>query len=265
MNKFRGKINYMKYLTVSNSRLRINRILVVALSILLFAQTGVSQNEYAKIESKAQRFFDNQEWASANAMYMLMLDQKPEKASTYARAVVAEMMVGDTVAALDMVPRSMEYKIPFDSLLNEIRNVSFSIGNGDLYEDYLLKLKVRYDWLNRVADNYLMRYYSFRQNGPQLIAYAEMMLSGLPENINFMRMLAKGQLLDGKTQSAIETWNRIMTLYPDNYDTMLDLANCYEALGDKAEALKWWRKVADVDMTPYVESRIKLLSDAEKK
>ena len=215
-----------------------------------------AENEYDQIESKARRFFDNREWASANAMYLLMLEEKPDIAGTYAHAVVAEMMLGDSLQALEMIPRSMENKVPFDSLLTKVRDVSFSIGKGNLYEDYLLKIKAKYDWLSRVADNYLMHYYAFRQNGPQLIAYAEMMLAGLPDNLTFLRMLAYGELIDGNTDGAIGTWKKIIELYPDDYDTILDLANCYEALGVNNEAQVWWKKAAAIKETPYIKSKL---------
>lgn len=220
----------------------------------------MAQGEYEKIENKAQRFFDNNEWASANAMYLLMLEEKPEVAETYARATVAEIMLGDTLQALEMVPRAMEYKVTFDNLLSDVRRISFSIGNGDLYEDYLLKIKDKYPWLNRVADNYLMQYYAFRQNGPELISYAEAMLDGLPDNRNFLRMLAYGQMLDGRTAEALDTWLHVMTIYPNDYDTILDLANCYDALGDNTQTLVWMKKAAEIYLSPYVERRIDALN-----
>lgn len=220
-----------------------------------------AQTDYNRTASKAQRFFDNEEWASANAMYLLMLEQKPRVVSTYAHAVVAQVMAGDTVQALDMVPRSMDNEVPLDSLLSDVRNVSFSIGRGRLYEHYLLGIRRTYPWFARVADNYLMQYYSFRQNGPELIRYARTMLAGLPDSRNFLRMLASGLLLNGETAEAIDIWLKVTKLYPDDYDTVLDLANCYDALGDRVEALRWMERALQLRRTPYVEARIAALTD----
>lgn len=235
-------------------------ITTILITFCLGAAFAMTKSEYAKIESKAARFFANEEWASANAMYLLMLDEKPRVASTYAKAVVVDIMAGDTLQALDMIPKSMEYQISIDSVLTDVKNISFSIGQSNLYEKFLLKIKKTYPWLARVADNYLMKYYSFRQNGPELIAYANTMLAGLPDNKTFLRMLAKGKLLDGQTREAVEIWQRIDNLYPNDYETILDLANCYDALGDKSEALKWMERARQIYPTPYVESRIATLS-----
>ena len=210
---------------------------------------------------KAKRFFENQEWASANAMYLLMMEEKPQVVSTYAGAVVADIMIGDTIQALDMIPRSMTYQIPLDSLLSDIKTISFSIGRGDLYEHYLLKMKTTYTWLSRVADNYLMQYYAFRQNGPELVKYARTMLAGLPDNLNFLRMLAYGLLLSGDSEGAEKTWLKTNDLYPDNLDTVLDLANFYDSLGRKREALEWMLRANDMHSSPYIRSRIATLEE----
>lgn len=236
------------------------RIIIFAILICSIVASAFAQSDYERIASKAGRFFDYKEWASASAMYLLMLDQQPRVADTYARAVVSNIMNGDTVQALDMVPRAMSYQIPIDSVLVKVRDVSFSIGRGNLYEKYLLDIKSKYSWLSRVADNYLMKYYALRQNGPELIRYAKIMLNGLPDDRNFLRMLAHGQLLDGQTDNAISTWYRVVSLYPDDYETILDLANCYDALGNRNETLTWMRRAENLRSTPYVTARIAALS-----
>lgn len=231
---------------------------LVCLSFVFPAAKG-QLTEYERLENKAERFFSNEEWASANAMYVLMLEQQPKNVTTYSHAVVANIMVGDTLQALDMVTRSMTYEVPLDSLLNDVRSTSFSIGRGDLYERYLLKIKDTYPWFSRVADNYLMQYYAFRQNGPELIKYAATMLEGLPENRNFMRMLAYGLMLTDKMAEAESEWLKIMSIYPNDYDTILDLANYYDVTDNRDEALKWMRRANALHKTPYVTSRISAL------
>lgn len=236
------------------------KITTFLLLTILAAAASFAQNDYSRIEGKAERFFANEEWASANAMYMLMLDQRPDRVSTYAHAVVADIMAGDTLQALDLIPRSMSYQVPLETLLSDVRNISFSLGRGDLYENYLLKIKTTFTWFSRVADNYLMQYYALRQNGPELVKYARMMLEGLPDNLNFLRMLASGLMLSGDTSGAEETWLKAASLYPDNYDTVLDLANLYDVCGNRPEALKWMEKAERLRPTPYVSERIAALS-----
>ena len=241
-----------------------HKFIFILSCIFIIVPIVYGQNEYQRIENKAQRFFDNEEWASANAMYLLMLEEEPRQVSTYAKSAVSNIMIGDTVQALSMVTRSMKFEVPLDSLLAGIRAVSFSIGRGDLYEHYLLKIKTTYPWFSRVADNYLMQYYAFRQNGPELIEYAETMLEGLPGNRNFLRMLAYGQLISGNNSGALETWHRVMFLYPEDYDTILDLANFYDATGEKYDALKWMLRAETIHPTPYVSTRISELRKTQK-
>lgn len=239
--------------------MRLKSIFIFLVAGFLVALAANDDN-YSNLRSKAKRFFENEEWASANAMYLLMLEQEPGCSQTYARAIVADIMAGDTVQALEMITASMSYEVPFDSLLSEVRATSFSIGHGDLYCNFLLKIKDTYPWLNRVADNYLMQYYDFRQNGPELIKYARTMLAGLPDDLDFMRMLAHGLLLTGHTDEAVEQWHNIVSLYPENYDTVLDLANFYDATCDTSQALEWMRRANHLHPTPYVASRINALS-----
>lgn len=231
--------------------------------IIAIAGQGIAQSDYQRIESKASRFFANEEWSSANAMYILMLEQHPRETDTYARAIVSYYMSGDTVRAVNILPAALSFRVPADSLLTEVRNISFGLGRGDLYENYLMRLQESFPWFSRVADNYLMQYYAFRQNGPELIRYAHTMLAGLPDNRNFLRMLATGLLLVGDTQGALEAWRRVVGLYPDDYDTILDLANCYDAMNNRGEALEWMRRAYALKPTPYVGSRIDALTGSK--
>lgn len=234
--------------------------LIVIFLVIMAGTTAVAQVEYDRIERKASRFFDNEEWSSANAMYLLMLEQKPRVSQTYANAVVADIMAGDTIQALQLIPRAMEYEVPLDTLLNDVRNTSFSIGRGDLYENYLLRVKTEFPWLSRIADGYLLDYYSFRQNGPELVRYARTMLAGLPDSRKFLRLLAQGCLLTGHNDEALNAWMRVVKQDPRDYETILDIANYYDACGESRQALKWMKKADAIHPTPYVTARIAVLS-----
>lgn len=240
----------------------MRNLIIVTLLMLGFAIVPVSaETEYESLSRKAARYFDNGEWANANAMYVLMMEKEPHEVSTYAHAAVVQVMMGDTVRALDLLPRSMSYEVPVDSFFTDLRDTSFSIGHGELYCNYLIGVKKTYPWFSRIADNYLMRYYAFRQNGPELIKYAKTMLAGMPNNRDFLRMLAHGCLLTGDTKGAIDAWLKTVELYPDDYDTVLDLANCYDAEGNKDAALKWMLRASELRTTPYVTARISALGD----
>ena len=233
-------------------------ILTILSAYLLKATATPSQDgtEFERLERKASLFFSNAEWRNANAMYVLMLELKPGDRAIYPRAIVSNILAGDTARALDMIPRAMSNLIPIDTVLTEVRQTSFSIGHADLYEQFLLKTRETYPWYSRVINNYLLAYYDFRSNGPELMKYATMMLNGLPTDLRLMRFLARGQMLSGLTDDAVNTWLRIIDLHPDNYDTLLDLANFYAVTDNPESALTWFRRADAIRPTPYVSSYI---------
>jgi len=249
----------------------MNRIYIIFLAALVSLATSTVQantsdsEEYARTRAKAERFFDNAEWPSACAMYILMLEERPTLPSTYSAAIVANTMAGDTVRALDLVPRAMSYGIPVDSIITGVRARSFDISRGDLYEHFLIDLKSNFPWLTRVADNYLMHYYAFRRNGPMLIHYAQIMLEGMPDSLTFRRMLAYGLMLAGRTDEAVATWTDIIEKWPDDYDTLLDLGNYYDTTGKPEPALRYLTRAEDIRPTPYVSKRINNLQSIKHK
>lgn len=240
----------------------MTRIYIILFAVVVSIGTSIARagtadtTGYATTAAKAERFFANAEWPSACAMYILMLEERPDCSSTYSAAVVANTMAGDTAQAIALVPRAMSHGVAFDSLLSGVRDRCFSIGHGDIYEHFLMDIKGHYPWLARVSDNYLMQYYDFRQNGPMLIRYARLMLDGMPENRRFKRMLARGLMLDGRTTEAVATWTDIVEAHPDDYDTLLDLGNYYDATGDAGRAVHYLTRAEDIRPTPYVARRI---------
>ena len=65
-------------------------IICVVLLALVLPAYGV--NPYPQLEVKAERAFGYGEWASAAAIFDLMLEQKPDVPGTYGRAIVANGM-----------------------------------------------------------------------------------------------------------------------------------------------------------------------------
>lgn len=238
---------------------KVSKILITLMALLAPA-IALCVNDYNRLAARSRMFFDNSEWTSAKAMYILMLEEKPEVADTYGRAVVCYTLSGDTIGAVDLLTQAMKHEIPLDTVLANVRDAGFSIGRGDLYCDYLYAVKANCPWLSRPIDNHLMRYYAFRQNGAELVHYAQIMLAGLPDNTEFLRMLAQGLLLQGDADGAIDAWKRVIALHPDNYDTVLDLANCYDALGRRDDALHWMQRALELRPTPYVRNSIDRLT-----
>ncbi|MDE7093226.1 MAG: hypothetical protein K2O43_07390 [Muribaculaceae bacterium] len=142
-----------------------------------------------------------------------------------------------------------------------------------LYENYLLQVKRHIPWMRRVADNYLMDYYTFRNNGPMMIRYSELMLKGLPNDVRFLSTLARGYLIENQTDKAIDIYHQILSVDPSNYKVMLILGNyyydLYQANKDnieyKKQAVKYLTDASAIQATPYVQNLLRSLEDKPSK
>lgn len=209
--------------------------------------------EYNRIAAKAARFFDNSEWLNANAMYMLMLDERPLDVKTYSHAIVANIMSGDTVSMGNLLELSMRNNVPFDSLLYSVQHVSMQVGSSDLYEKVLLTSRDRFSWLSRGINAYLLKYYDFRNNGPEIIRYAKIMLAGMPDDVTFQRQLARGYMLDNQPDNALSVWLNVLQHNPEHYDTLLDVGMYYEETARHNKAVDYLQRAYDIRPTPYVQ------------
>lgn len=231
---------------------RFVAILCLVLLGLTASAAEPQQEDYARTAAKAQRFFDQGEWLNANAMYLLMLNERPAVTETYAHAVVTNVMLADTAAVTRLFEESMQHNISFDTLLGNVQTLSTNIGISDLYERLLLTLRNHFTWMQRGLNVYLLRYYDFRDNGPEMVRYAALMLQGKPGDVEFMRIQARGYMLQGMFADAQHVWTEILRDHPDNYDTLLDLGNYLYTSGKKAEARPYLQRAYDLRPTPYV-------------
>lgn len=193
--------------------------------IALAALTSAASDRYAVLSVRADRAYRWQEWASAAAMYELMLDIRPDSAAVYEQAIVASAMIPDTVAAVDLLQRAMGHGIPLDGILDGVRSRSFAAGAPALYGRYLLSLRAAMPYMARALDHELLRYYTFRNDGPMMVHYSEIMLRGLPDSPEFLHSLAMGYLLSADYENACATWRRILTLDPADRTARLYLEN----------------------------------------
>jgi len=94
-----------------------------------------------------------------------------------------------------------------------------------------------------------------------------LMIRGVVEkdsnNVYAQLMLAKGSLISGQYDKAI---NRLLTIHrlePGNAEVILMLADIYERTGDKASAIEWYQKsiryINRQDVKAEIEKRIKEL------
>lgn len=225
-------------------------------ALWLIGPSVASQTPYSRLQLKADRFFDQKEWAQAAATYYQMLELKPDVAATYGKAIVANAVKGDTIAEMELMVKALNAKVPFDSVLSRVRATSFSLGKSNLYGDFLLRVKDAYPWMRRPIDNYLLRYYIYRHDGAKMMEYSRMMLQGDPANTGFLLSLAQGAMLCGDYPQAIRAYESILAVAPDDYDSLLSLGNYYYMEGHKEKALTYLKRANAIHPTPHVTSLI---------
>lgn len=220
--------------------------------------TAAAVSPYPVLEEKADRFFKHKEWASASAMFDLMLEERPAVAQTYGRAIVSNGMMGNMDAQTRLMTMALDNHIPFDSVFSGVKEWSFHIGQPRLFENFLIDTREAHPWMQRTINSYLLKYYSMRSNGPEMIAYSRMMLEGAHDNVEFLTLLAKGYMLSGETENGLATYKYILTLSPRNYNALLALGNWYAAHTGTADesALRYLEAADSVRSTPYVAALI---------
>lgn len=231
-----------------------------------------AQTPYNELKTKAERFFEQREWASASAMYDLMLEREPKVAETYGHAIVAAGMRDDSQDQLRLMREATLAYVPFDSVFSEVERVSFSLGKTDLYENFLLMVKVQDPWMTRTVDQRLMAYYSFRRNPERTVEYARIMLQGMPDDVGYLASLAQGQAGLGHWDDALATWRRILEIDPVNYDALLEIGNYNYMLWEsdatcgecRAEALNTLDRAQQLRPTPYVAQMMERLEGLKK-
>lgn len=229
------------------------RILLLSIALLTALTPAVGQTPYARLELKANRFFDQREWAQAAATYYQMLEQRPDVAGTYGRAIVANAIRNDTIGEMTLMAKALDNKIPFDSVLSQVKTQSFAIGKSNLYGDFLLRVKDAYPWMRRPIDNYLLRYYTFRHDGVKMMEISNLMLQGAPDNIGFLSTYAQGAMLCGDYPTAEATYKKILAIDPDDYDTLLTLGNFYRMNGDAAQGRPLLERAYLLHPTPHLQ------------
>lgn len=239
----------------------IVRFAAVALMLFFTAVAAecAAPTPYSRLELKADRFFAQKEWAQASATYYQMLEQRPDVPATYGKAIVAGAVRGDTLAQMELMARAMRNKIPFDSVLSRVKSTSFELGRSNLYGDFLQLLRKGYPWMRRPIDNYLLRYYTYRNDGRRMMEYSTMMLQGAPANVDFLMTLGQGAMLCGKFEEGINAYERILAVNPENYDALLALGNYYYVTGNSVRALPYLQRAQAIRPTPHVQQIISSL------
>lgn len=87
-------------------------------------------------------------------------------------------------------------------------------------------------------------------------------------NMKAQLMLGIGGLISGQNDKAIARLNKVVQQQPDNIEAVAFLADAYVAVGDNAQAIRWYevskRLVNNPDYTREVDERIRQLNQNQK-
>lgn len=239
--------------TVKTHIMRNTALTLLILICVIFSSAAITTS-YDSLKTRADRFFKNNEWASAGAYYTFMLEERPDVADTYGRAIVSCMMGGDTITPRQLLTKAMENKVPLDSVLSNVRLYAFAKDSAVFYPRFMLSVARNQPWLARPIDAMLLKYYMQRNDGPMIIRYANTMLNGVPDDTRFLSALAHGYMLTGDYPKALDTWQHILRIAPTSYDTLLQIAAYYASDGKMQEAIPYYEQANNMHPTPFVTS-----------
>ncbi len=244
-------------------------MVLVIITMTCINAFSAERSSYAALSGKAERAYAYEEWASASALYGLMINERPTDTRLYGRAIVSAAMREKPAEEVELLRKAISAHVAFDSVFASVRRESFAIGQTDLYENFMKEVRVAEPWLKRTVNGYLLDYYVYRRNAKGMISYANELLEAVPDNERFLYILAQGYLLDGMTNEAVIVWERILGVNPKSYDALLFLGNYFadnsvaDNAGDTLRALDYLNRAQEVKATPYVAERIKSLNRSE--
>jgi len=241
----------------------MNRLCITLLVLCAYFSSR-AEATYEQVQVKAQRLFDQNDWIPAGALYTFMMHERPEVTDNYGRAVVAAYAANDTLRPMDILTSALSAHIPLDSVLAKVETYAFAKSRANLYQRFMLQASRQFPWLERPIQPYLLRYFSSRRNGPQMIHYAQILLSGLPGDVGFLTTLADGYMIDSQYEKAVETWLTIIDSHPDDYPALINLATYYDQSGHPDKALPYFRRAAALRPTPYINQQIRKITKKEK-
>ncbi|MBD5277147.1 MAG: hypothetical protein HDS30_05805 [Bacteroides sp.] len=229
-----------------------SRFLIVLIMAAIAAVSGAAQNSYELNATRASRAFGFGEWAQASALYELMLDERPDSASTYSRAIVAAAVLDDSLRASSLLERAMAHGVPFDTVVDGVRSAAFSAGHAAVYPAFLTRSRAIMPWLARAIDARLLDYYAFRNDGERMTALATAMLEGLPGDPRYLDLLARGRLLQADTHGAEAAWRLALATDPSYHPALCGLGALLSRLGRDSEARELLERAAAINPSPFL-------------
>lgn len=202
---------------------------------------------------RSERAMHYGEWAQAAALTGLALDARPDSAALYARAIVADDMLGDTTRCDALLESAMAHGVALDSVVDAVRRDAFAIGQARIYDRFLTRTRRRMPWLSRAIDARLLDYYAMRGDGDRTVELATAMLRGLPDSTRYLTLLARGYDMQGDPEAADNTRRRILDIDPDNLEALRALGCSLARQGHGDEARTILVRAQDLSPTPYID------------
>lgn len=238
----------------------LRKTFLLIITVLAFAIRSHADTPFDSVAAKASRFYAQKEWRSALAMYYLMIDERPADCPLYSTAIAVAGMVDDRSAQKRLTEDAFKHRLPVDSLFNGVFAKAISLGNADIFEKYMTDVVTYEPWLDRAVSAWLLKYFLFRHNGPLAIDYAEKMLRGLPDNVEFKQSLAQAYLDCNDITGAEKVYDSVLAADADNIEALLYLGNAAIESGNKKTGAEYLRRAYELNPTPYLDKLLKELT-----
>lgn len=227
-------------------------IVLILLTVSAVIAAVAAKPTFEELSVKAGRFIHYREWASAQAMLQLMVDERPDDSAITGRAIAVAGLQGHSAEQLRLFRAAVDHRQRFDSVFAAVETESFSLACVHVYEDFLKMIAREEPWTERSINSYLLRYYIFRRDGAGMVEYAGKMLAGMPDNVDFLHAQADGYMLMGEFDKAAEMLQKILVTDPRNLKALLELGFYRESQGNMAEARGYLSRACAVNPTPYL-------------
>lgn len=242
--------------------------------VLLFAiptLTALADTDYRVLSEKASRFYEHKEWASALAMYELMLMQRPGDTETYGLAIIVNGINGKPNEQMRLIEQTQLNGIAMDDIFHIVKKESFALGKPQIYENLLTTVKARQPWMRRSIDIRLIDFYEKRNNAPKMIELSDSLLALNPGDNAILQVKARGLMLEDRPKEAIYTYKQILATDSTCMDALLSIGTYYHEIATRQnlhpdspeakEARNYLSKAYAIRRNPHIAQ---LLSDLSK-
>lgn len=213
-------------------------------------------NVAVQTAARADRAYQAREWVGANALYMLLLEREPDNPRTYSRVIITADLGGQPDVAPSILERALARSITLDDVLKPLCDDAMALGEAGRYEQFLLRCRSALPWLSRALDARLLDYYTDRRDAEAMVTYSRKLLVGLPDNTDYLNVLASGLLMQGRTVDAVAVWEHILEIDGDNLDALLNLGSYEKDFGDASRGRELLKKACQLKPTPYLERMV---------